>query len=660
MKTKKLPLILTLLLLPISSCSAGENSSSGTNPTTTADTSTTTSSSTSSKGEQYVQQFVIHFNSNGGSQIADIVYIKGDNISLPTPKKYGYTFAGWYYDNDTFLSRCNSVLEISDEVTLYAKWVIKSVKIYLDTFYKDEFEPIIKEVGETFHISELPLSPRSKKVERIEYRFTEWKDAGENVPQDFVVKDQYYAFHANYGAPLMDDKYTMYENDFSSDYGFIDKDNSWSKIRDWPIKDADTSTTYLNPSISHYRETKVSDGALFIQSNQSGLHYVNNGVYLPTIAYPTNEYSVEVMVKFDAVLTSGDAKSGTFDSGFGIAVRQNDESKAYVATMLDPNSKLVRVASRDNDVNGSGEDVNENFSYALPSTYVSNTYHSLKAVVIGTGNATTLKAYFDNELAFTYSDIAASKDWFTSHAIGKKIALFTGGCSVSIDSIIVKNADESQILYQNDFSNSDTQSLFGDGWKQTPGSKGSANGEYNISNGTLNINDAYPMTEYQNQILHTPVNNFSDGVISFDFTFTELSGYQWSDIANTPDTKYFSLAFRAGSENLGDFGCVSFRQNGRVQAYKHQGETASSWSGGALFSFQANSEANLFVLNQTYSVSLVVEGRTISLFINDQLINSYKYNGTTMCTYDIGNVAILASSISVSIDNLRISRLAEE
>ena len=111
------------------------------------------------------------------------------------PTKDGYTFAGWYFDNETFLTKCNSFADISANTTLYAKWVVKSVKIYLDTYYEGEFEPIIKEVGETFYASELPTTIRPKRIGRLDYGFAGWKDAGENAPVDFVVKDQYYAFH---------------------------------------------------------------------------------------------------------------------------------------------------------------------------------------------------------------------------------------------------------------------------------------------------------------------------------------------------------------------------------------------------------------------------------------------------------------------------------
>jgi|GEM_PF-2591115 len=650
MKKRVLPLFI-ISLLSLVSCAE--------TPVASSATEDSISSSISAESIQYADQFVIHFDSNGGSFVKDILYIKGDDIALPTPTKSGFSFAGWYYDNETFLNRCNSVLEISEEVTLFGKWVKKSVKIYLDTFYENEFDPIIKEVGETFHIEELPANPRFKKNGRIEYRFAGWRDAGENAPTEFIVKDQYYAFHANYGAPKMSDAYTLYTNDFSTDYGYLDESNSWSKIRDWPIKeDEEDLTKYINPNVSHYRDTKISDGALYIQSDQSGLHYVSNGVYLPEIAYPTNKYSVEVSVKFDHVLTSGDARSNCFDSGFGITVRQNEENKAFIAAMLDPNAKAVRVASRDNECEGSGTDINDSFYYNLPSNYSTSDYHTLKAVVDGDGPNSTLTAYFDGELAFIYSDESSSKDWLTSQATGSKIALFAGGCSVLIDSITVRNVDETEILYQNSFNNS-TQSLFGDGWKQNPTCKGTSNGEYYIADGKLNINDAYPFTNYQHQLLYTPVSNFSDGVICFDLTFTEMSGYQWADEKNLPDSKYFSLVFRAGSSNLNDYGCISFRQNGRVQAYKHQGDTATnSWSG-ALFSYQANNDANMFKLNQTYSIVIVAEGKTISLFIDDVYVNAYTYSGTTMCSYDTGYVAALTSSISASIDNLRISRLAE-
>lgn len=121
---------------------------------------------------------------------------------MPTTKKYGYTFGGWYFDNDTFEKPFYVGSSTIDEnTTLYAKWVLKTVKVYLDTFYEDEFEPLIYNVGDTFHLSSLPEVVKNKKTNGLSFSFKNWVRGDEKeVVDDFVLEDEYYEFHATYGS----------------------------------------------------------------------------------------------------------------------------------------------------------------------------------------------------------------------------------------------------------------------------------------------------------------------------------------------------------------------------------------------------------------------------------------------------------------------------
>lgn len=61
----------------------------------------------------------VYFDSNGGSEVSPVLVIN-KLISLPpNPVKNGYTFAGWYYQNDALF---NISTEINSSFTLYAKW----------------------------------------------------------------------------------------------------------------------------------------------------------------------------------------------------------------------------------------------------------------------------------------------------------------------------------------------------------------------------------------------------------------------------------------------------------------------------------------------------------------------------------------------------------
>ena len=66
--------------------------------------------------EEYI---TISFDTDGGSNIDSIVIKIGDTISKPdTPTKEGYTFKGWYIDEEEF----DFSNPITEEITLKAKW----------------------------------------------------------------------------------------------------------------------------------------------------------------------------------------------------------------------------------------------------------------------------------------------------------------------------------------------------------------------------------------------------------------------------------------------------------------------------------------------------------------------------------------------------------
>lgn len=66
--------------------------------------------------EDYI---TISFDTDGGSNIDSIVIKIGDTISKPdTPTKEGYTFKGWYIDEEEF----DFSNPITEEITLKAKW----------------------------------------------------------------------------------------------------------------------------------------------------------------------------------------------------------------------------------------------------------------------------------------------------------------------------------------------------------------------------------------------------------------------------------------------------------------------------------------------------------------------------------------------------------
>ena len=82
------------------------------------------------------KSYKVSFDTDGGTEVAEIVCNEGDKLSLPTdPAKEHYTFDGWYTNAErTADSKFDAEKAISSDMTLYAKW--QAVK-YTVTFKAD-------------------------------------------------------------------------------------------------------------------------------------------------------------------------------------------------------------------------------------------------------------------------------------------------------------------------------------------------------------------------------------------------------------------------------------------------------------------------------------------------------------------------------------------
>ena len=84
--------------------------------------------------------FTIHFNSMGGSEVADIVLNEGASFVLPDdPTKTGYTFAGWYLD-ESYQTIFENTSQLMDGIVLYAKWVEEHEHSYTTTTFAPDCE----------------------------------------------------------------------------------------------------------------------------------------------------------------------------------------------------------------------------------------------------------------------------------------------------------------------------------------------------------------------------------------------------------------------------------------------------------------------------------------------------------------------------------------
>jgi len=70
------------------------------------------------------REYTVTFNSNGGSSVDSKTVKSGEKVSKPTdPTRAGFSFDGWYEDNNSFNEQWNfDIFIVTENITLYAKW----------------------------------------------------------------------------------------------------------------------------------------------------------------------------------------------------------------------------------------------------------------------------------------------------------------------------------------------------------------------------------------------------------------------------------------------------------------------------------------------------------------------------------------------------------
>ena len=79
-----------------------------------------------------IPEYTVTFNTVGGTTVDSKTVDENNVISTPTTEKDGYTFAGWYTD-DQYTTEFNFNTPITEDITLYAKWVEVGSETVTDT-----------------------------------------------------------------------------------------------------------------------------------------------------------------------------------------------------------------------------------------------------------------------------------------------------------------------------------------------------------------------------------------------------------------------------------------------------------------------------------------------------------------------------------------------
>jgi len=89
--------------------------------------STTDQTDDSTPGNPSSKTYTVTFVSNGGNAVASQAVAEGGKATEPAaPTRSGYTFAGWFTDNDTFASVATFPYTVTADITFYAKWLLNA------------------------------------------------------------------------------------------------------------------------------------------------------------------------------------------------------------------------------------------------------------------------------------------------------------------------------------------------------------------------------------------------------------------------------------------------------------------------------------------------------------------------------------------------------
>ena len=94
----------------------------------------------SSSGSQTPTEtkYTVKFDTDGGSSVSSKTGKSGTEFSLPSTKKSGYEFNGWYTSNGGFVGTTGDTYTIHSNVTLKAKWTLEEEK---ENTYNVSFNP---------------------------------------------------------------------------------------------------------------------------------------------------------------------------------------------------------------------------------------------------------------------------------------------------------------------------------------------------------------------------------------------------------------------------------------------------------------------------------------------------------------------------------------
>jgi uncharacterized repeat protein (TIGR02543 family) len=247
------------------------------------------------------EQITITFNSNGGSEIEDLV-IDADtaDLNLPEPTREGYIFDGWFFDEDLTNPFAIAGLLTNQNPTLYAKWTEEDEDTVTVTFESNGGSSVPAIVGTSGDALSEPADPT-----KAGFTFDGWySDEALTTPYTFsTIPDNDVTLYAKWEAIIVTYTITFNSNGGSSvtaieleagaaiptlptptkaDYNF----DGW--YSDEALTTAFTTTTMPENDFTLYAKWTPKTYQMIFNTNGGSAVTTIEAPYLSTITAPTN------------------------------------------------------------------------------------------------------------------------------------------------------------------------------------------------------------------------------------------------------------------------------------------------------------------------------------------------------------------------------------
>lgn len=121
-------------------------------------------------------EYTITFDTNDGSEIANVVVAKKDAVGAVTnPTKEGFNFAGWYLDEALSEAVDLATYVPTSDTTVYAKWTIESLNVKFEENGGSTVQDIVVDYGS---IVTMPTNPTKEGCDFVRW----YKDASLTSP----------------------------------------------------------------------------------------------------------------------------------------------------------------------------------------------------------------------------------------------------------------------------------------------------------------------------------------------------------------------------------------------------------------------------------------------------------------------------------------------